>query len=131
MNQYMVLFFIDLDDFKNINDNYGHQEGDFALIKTTEALKSTFRQSDIIGRVGGDEFVALVIQDSPIDTNTVLKRLDASFNSVNEQMERKYKITASVGFASYQPDQKITIDNLISIADRMMYENKRKRKKLT
>ncbi|MCX7704753.1 MAG: sensor domain-containing diguanylate cyclase [bacterium] len=130
VNQYMTLFFIDIDDFKSINDNYGHQEGDFALIKTSEALKSTFRQSDIIGRVGGDEFVALVIQDTPIEIDAILKRLNTNFDFINKQIETKYRIDISFGFATYQPNKKSTIDNLISAADKMMYENKRQKKKL-
>lgn len=131
INQYMTLFFLDLDNFKNINDNYGHQEGDFALIKTTEVLRLTFRQSDIIGRVGGDEFIAFVIQNSPIDIDAILNRLNTSFALVNKQIDKKYKLNASVGFASYQPAQNSTIDSLISIADKMMYENKRRKTKLT
>ncbi|MCM8821628.1 MAG: sensor domain-containing diguanylate cyclase [Candidatus Omnitrophica bacterium] len=128
VNQHMVLFYIDLDDFKNINDALGHQEGDIALIKTADVLKTTFRQADIIGRVGGDEFLTLVIQDSPADIDSILRRMQSEFETENSKI-KDYKLQASVGFALYKPGQKLTIDNLISIADRMMYSNKRIRKK--
>ncbi|MCM8759018.1 MAG: GGDEF domain-containing protein [Candidatus Omnitrophica bacterium] len=131
VNQHMALFFMDLDEFKSINDNYGHNEGDFALVKAAEVLKSTFRQSDIVARIGGDEFVALVIQDSPVDTETIMERLNEGFALLNSAIEKKYKLFVSIGFAFYKPEQNMTIDHLISIADRMMYENKHKKKKLT
>lgn len=131
LKQYMALFFIDVDDFKNINDNFGHQEGDIALIKTAEILKSTFRQSDIIGRVGGDEFLALVVQDSPIDVETIIKRINNNFEQASKKNKENYKIEVSIGYALYQPEQQTSIDKLISIADKMMYSNKRQKKKLT
>ncbi|MCM8764178.1 MAG: sensor domain-containing diguanylate cyclase [Candidatus Omnitrophica bacterium] len=129
INQHMTLFYIDLDDFKSINDVFGHQEGDIALIKTAEVLKTTFRQADIIGRVGGDEFITLVIQDSPVDIDSILQRVQVGFDTENSKI-KGYKLLPSIGFALYKPGQKLTIDNLISIADRMMYSNKRSRKKL-
>ncbi|MGC8804699.1 MAG: sensor domain-containing diguanylate cyclase [Candidatus Ratteibacteria bacterium] len=129
IEEYMSLFFMDVDDFKNINDIYGHQEGDRALQMIADALKKTFRESDILGRIGGDEFVALVIQSSPVDTDTVLRRLQTNLDSFNQNNKKDYKLSVSVGVAYYQPGQKRTIDNLISIADKLMYANKRLKKK--
>ena len=129
IGQHMALFFVDLDDFKSINDNFGHQEGDIALIRTAEILKTTFRQSDIIGRVGGDEFIILVVQDSTVDIDTILKRLQDGFDAENLRISKDYKLVASTGFAIYTPGQKLAIDNLISIADKMMYANKNEKKK--
>ncbi|MGB9642440.1 MAG: GGDEF domain-containing protein [Candidatus Ratteibacteria bacterium] len=129
IEEYMSLFFMDVDDFKNINDIYGHQEGDRALQMIADALKKTFRESDILGRIGGDEFVALVIQSSPVDTDTVLRRLQTNLDSFNQNNKKDYKLSVSVGVAYYQPGQKRTIDNLISIADNLMYANKRLKKK--
>ena len=60
----MVLFFIDVDGLKQINDSFGHSEGDNALIRTAEVLRMTFRESDVLARIGGDEFGALAIEAS-------------------------------------------------------------------
>ncbi|HOL49432.1 MAG TPA: GGDEF domain-containing protein, partial [bacterium] len=84
IQEHMALFFMDVDDFKNINDIYGHQEGDRALQIIADTLEKTFRESDILGRIGGDEFVALVIQGSPVDTDTILGRLQTNLDIVNQ-----------------------------------------------
>jgi len=130
MKQFMVLFFLDLDDLKNINDRYGHLEGDIAIVRTAEILKQTFRQSDIVGRVGGDEFIALVIQNSPVDVETIIQRLQKTLDAANEKIEKGYKISISIGYSVYEPGKELSIDNLISIADKMMYANKRQKKKI-
>ena len=62
MKKELLLFFIDLDHFKKINDEYGHRAGDQALVDLTGILKATFRDSDILGRVGGDEFVVMAFE---------------------------------------------------------------------
>ncbi|HOK79803.1 MAG TPA: sensor domain-containing diguanylate cyclase [bacterium] len=129
IEEHMALFFMDVDDFKNINDIYGHQEGDRALQTIADTLKKTFRESDILGRIGGDEFVALVIQGSPVDTDTILGRLQTNLDIVNQNNKKNYKLSVSVGVAYYQPGHKQTIDNLISVADKLMYANKRLKKK--
>ncbi len=130
INQSIVLFFFDLDDFKSVNDKFGHQEGDIALIKTAEMLRKTFRQSDILGRTGGDEFIALVIQNSPIDVESISTRLEENLKNLNSEINKEYRLSLSFGVASFDIIKKQTIDNLIAVADKMMYAQKRKKKKL-
>ena len=70
------LFFFDLDFFKEINDRFGHAEGDIALINFSKILKDAFRESDVVGRLGGDEFVALLTNANQTETNLILHRLE-------------------------------------------------------
>jgi diguanylate cyclase (GGDEF)-like protein len=130
INQSIVLFFFDLDDFKSVNDKFGHQEGDVALTKTAEMLRKTFRQSDILGRTGGDEFIALVIQNNPIDVESISTRLEENLKNLNSEINKEYRLSLSFGVAYFDPAKKQTIDNLIATADKMMYAQKRKKKKL-
>src|SRR5713226_10469939 len=78
----MLLFFIDVDDLKQINDSYGHAEGDRVLKHITEALEKTFRDSDVIARMGGDEFVVLAIEASDFSEGTIRARLCKYFKSI-------------------------------------------------
>jgi two-component system cell cycle response regulator len=71
----VLLFFADLDNLKQINDQFGHQEGDQALLKTAEIFRNTFRNSDITGRFGGDEFTALVVEEFGQTADTITRRL--------------------------------------------------------
>jgi diguanylate cyclase (GGDEF)-like protein len=71
----LLLFFVDLDDLKHINDTFGHLEGDKALIEVSNVLRDTFRESDIIGRIGGDEFAVLAIETSDLTEEALITRL--------------------------------------------------------
>jgi diguanylate cyclase (GGDEF)-like protein len=71
-NKGIFIFSADLDDLKIINDNFGHKTGDSALVETANILKKTFRESDIIARIGGDEFVILGMENPQINTEFIL-----------------------------------------------------------
>lgn len=126
-----LLFYGDLDGMKWINDTLGHLEGDTALIEAANVLKETFRDSDIIGRIGGDEFVVLAVDTFEKNEEVLLARLHANLEvynerkMVNEKGELPYKLSLSLGIAHYDPDQPCSIDELLARADRMMYEQKR------
>lgn len=126
----MLLFFIDLDGLKWINDTLGHQEGDLALIGTANILRETFRDADVIGRIGGDEFVILAVGTSGISgtTKTLLeKRLQEHIDLYNSEIDILHKLSMSVGIAIYNPEHPSTIDELMSKADTSMYEDKKKK----
>ena len=76
----LLLFFVDLDKMKQINDQWGHPEGDKALIKVADILKETFRKSDILGRMGGDEFAVLTIDTTAKTGETLMNRLHKSLD---------------------------------------------------
>jgi diguanylate cyclase (GGDEF)-like protein len=121
----MMLFFGDLDELKTINDTLGHSEGDQALIDTANILRKTFRETDILARIGGDEFVALITE--PADTKVILRRLHQNLEHHNNTKSRPYRIELSVGIAHYNPLFPSSIEELVHHADLSMYEDKRRK----
>lgn len=117
------LMFIDLDNFKCINDNYGHKAGDRVLIQVAEILTKSVRENDIVARYGGDEFIVLLpdLQNKE-DTLGIAQRITERIE--NLQMEgMELQVTTSIG-ASFYPDDGETIDEMITKADRAMYQAK-------
>ena len=121
----MLLFFADLDGMKWINDTLGHEEGDRALTDVALILKETFRSSDIIARIGGDEFAILMIDTTGISAELIMTRLQDQVDKQNNERGRRYKISISVGTAYYDPDNPYSLDELMSHADKLMYDQKR------
>jgi diguanylate cyclase (GGDEF)-like protein/PAS domain S-box-containing protein len=122
----MLLFFADLDKMKHINDTLGHQEGDKALIDIATVLKEAFRESDIIGRMGGDEFAILAIDTADETEEVLIKRLHAILDAYSKP-DGKYQLSLSVGIAHYDPETPSTLDELMAQADTLMYDEKRKK----
>jgi diguanylate cyclase (GGDEF)-like protein len=121
----LVLVFIDLNGFKQINDRFGHQEGDQALRDVAKILKSTFRGSDVIARIGGDEFAILAI-DAEKESEEILKnRLDEKLKNHNDETTRKFKISFSYGIVNFNPNHPSSLEELMASADRAMYAKKR------
>jgi two-component system cell cycle response regulator len=120
----LLLIFADLDDLKQINDTFGHKEGDLALIESANILKQTFRSSDIIARVGGDEFVVLALETSEANVEAIYARLQSNLDAHNAEGSRPYILSISTGTAYYTPESSYTIDELLTRADKLMYEQK-------
>jgi len=119
------LLFADLDNLKKINDELGHDKGDQALINAASILKKTFRESDVIGRIGGDEFAVFLTNDSePNSENTIINHVLENLKSFNEQNQLRYKLSLSMGIAQEKPEHPCPIDKLITRADKLMYEQK-------
>ncbi len=128
MNFHAAVVYIDMDTMKIINDTYGHAEGDHALTLTATILRSSIRASDILARFGGDEFVALVLETLDLGAETMLARVEEHFNLINERKEYPYPITISYGIAHYDPAAPKSLEELMEIADRAMYEHKQSKK---
>ena len=126
----LFMLYCDLDGLKGINDALGHQKGDWALIDTANILKETFRGSDIIARIGGDEFVVMPIETTVDNLEVVINRLQKAVEMDNAKSKREYKLSISTGMAYFDPLSPCTIDELLSKADRLMYEQKRTKKRL-
>lgn len=124
----MLLFFLDLDNMKWINDTFGHQIGDVALKNTAEILKDTFRGSDIISRLGGDEFAVLALDAKLSDSRILINRLTDNLKKFNEHNDNGFELSLSTGYSVYNPDEPRTLDELIAEADAMMYEDKRRKR---
>jgi diguanylate cyclase (GGDEF)-like protein/PAS domain S-box-containing protein len=126
----LIVLYADLDGLKGINDSLGHLEGDRALVRTAEILKEAFRSSDIIARLGGDEFVLLASVGVDESAESLTDRLQQKIALANAQRNRPYDLSISIGVAHYDPDEACTIEELMGRADRVMYEEKRKKRTL-
>jgi diguanylate cyclase (GGDEF)-like protein len=121
-----LLFFIDINDFKSINDTLGHKEGDAALQAVAAALRECFRKTDLIGRFGGDEFVVFAVDAAANAGEDLEQRLAAIVEQSNQRQGRKFRLVLSVGLllcdvASSGAD----FEELLARADARMYEKKR------
>lgn len=123
-----TLLFFDLNDFKPINDRFGHAEGDGALKTFADVLRIAFRESDVIGRMGGDEFVALLTGASHVETTAIMTRLRDMLDERNTTLQRGYAIDFSVGQIEYDPERHESIDSLLAEADAAMYAQKQGRR---
>jgi two-component system, cell cycle response regulator len=123
----LFMLYGDLDGLKEINDTLGHQKGDWALIDIANILKETFRGSDIIARLGGDEFAVIPIETTGDNIGIVLNRLEKAIESDNTTNKRAYQLSLSIGTAYFDPWSPCTIDELLSQADKLMYEQKRRK----
>jgi diguanylate cyclase (GGDEF)-like protein/PAS domain S-box-containing protein len=128
-NRGIHMLYVDLDDLKMINDTFGHQEGDNALNEAAALLKECFRNSDVIARVGGDEFIVIPVGVDGDHVEEVIARLMKKVESYNEKAHRTYTLSFSVGTAFYDPSHPRSLDELLILADRSMYEYKRKKRK--
>ena len=126
----MLFFFADLDGLKWINDTLGHEEGDKALIEAATVFKETFRASDIIARLGGDEYAALAVDIAKENYSVFTTRLQSLIDTRNNQENRRYKLSISVGCSHYDPENPCSIEELMVSADKLMYEQKQNKKSL-
>jgi diguanylate cyclase (GGDEF)-like protein/PAS domain S-box-containing protein len=121
----LLLISTDLDDLKVINDTMGHKEGDQALIYAASILLETFRDSDIIARIGGDEFVVLQIRAPDDSLSVSTDRLHENLAKHNLHSEKPYNLSLSLGSVVYNPADGKTLDQLLEEADAKMYEQKK------
>jgi diguanylate cyclase (GGDEF)-like protein/PAS domain S-box-containing protein len=126
-NRPMLLFFGDVDHLKLINDSLGHAQGDIALKEISAILKDSFRDADIMARIGGDEFVVLTLDDSRENADALTRRVEAALEVCNQQPDRAYQLTLSLGVAHYDPASPTTLEDLLAKADSQMYLQKQSR----
>jgi diguanylate cyclase (GGDEF)-like protein len=124
--QEMILLCCDVDNLKQINELFGREEGDFALVRTADALEDAFRESDLLARLGGDEFAVLVSEASGDDQAVVLTRLKTCFQRANAA-EPRYPLSLSVGAARFDPKHPAKLSELMERAERAMNERKQRR----
>jgi len=125
----LCLLYIDLDSLKYINDTFGHTAGDTAITHFARILTDTFRDSDVIGRMGGDEFVALIIDATESDLAGMQARLQSNVDAHNLQSERGYALSFSLGVIRVDSKSTISMEALLSQADAAMYKHKQGRKR--
>ncbi len=125
---FACLAFFDLDQFKQINDNFGHREGDRALMDFADALKISFRHSALFARLGGDEFVVLFIDMNQQQADERLKDFRAELERYIEPLERRYRLDFSVGMVEFDPAQPQPLTSLLNHSDGIMYQHKKARR---
>lgn len=127
VNNFSIVF-IDLDDFKKINDTFGHNEGDKALITIVKIIKSILSNGDFIARFGGDEFVLFLNVESKQDVEVIMKKINNAFNDYNNASNNSYKLNYSYGYDLYNFHSHITADEYINHVDQLMYQAKKNKK---
>jgi diguanylate cyclase (GGDEF)-like protein/PAS domain S-box-containing protein len=128
-NRSIALLYFDLDNMKSINDEFGHIEGDRALVDIANILTKTFRKSDIITRMGGDEFVVLITEPAGNNIESFFSRhIHDNLKSHNESEGRLYNLSLSMGMSHYCPEHPCSIGNLIKVADAQMLRGKKHHK---
>ena len=121
------VLFVDLDNLKQINDTLGHESGSAFLVETAKLLKQTFRETDVIGRIGGDEF-AVICQGSRTAISIAAQRLHLASKAQDSQSGRSYPLSLSLGFVTTDEHARHSLNELLTAADRAMYEQKRRKK---
>ncbi|MBI4410383.1 MAG: diguanylate cyclase [Gemmatimonadetes bacterium] len=120
-----LLLLADLDGLRQINDSLGEREGDVALREAAGVFANSFRKSDVIGRIGGDEFAVLAVETDPVGNGMLINRLQQRVLAHNARRPRYGDLSVTIGAAVYDPDQPTTLPDLLAQADMSLFEQKR------
>ena len=124
MRKKMYLIFLDVDGMKRVNDNMGHREGNLLLVEAASAIRQAFRNSDIAARIGGDEFVVLVLEAERLWPAMLRSRLESKIAAKNAG-GRNPSLSLSVGVVAFNPEDPAGLEEMLHRADHAMYEEKR------
>ena len=125
-----TICYIDINNLKYVNDNFGHIDGDFMILKVVETIKANLREADVVCRLGGDEFMIIFIDCNETQARAIIERITKALDDYNKKKEKPYPITVSKGFAEYMPGEDINAEELIALADIEMYRDKQMMKKM-
>jgi two-component system cell cycle response regulator len=120
----MFILFGDMDGLKSINDTLGHLEGDNAIRTMASIFKSAFRESDLVARMGGDEFAVIGLINENFVPNRLVERMNELIGSFNAKGEAKFKLAVSIGIERIAYDSQVPIEEMLSVADTKMYKEK-------
>ncbi len=124
-----VVVFADLDNLKLINDQFGHDDGDYALKSIANILVRSFRASDIIGRIGGDEFAILALLNNTENIGSITNRIKKTNMSFNDSCDKPYYINTSVGVYPFTCSSSIELSSILEHADELLYQQKKNKLK--
>jgi diguanylate cyclase (GGDEF)-like protein len=125
----LCLLYLDLDHLKQINDTFGHAAGDAALRDTARILSETFRESDIVARLSGDEFAVLALDTTGSHVETIQTRLQSNLQAHNAQTDHGYVLSFSLGVICEELKSNLTTEELLAQADAALYMNKQQKRK--
>jgi diguanylate cyclase (GGDEF)-like protein len=120
----ITVCFIDINGLKEVNDKYGHLEGDWLITSFVDILKSSVRDSDLICRLGGDEFLLVFTDCTVVSAQKIIDKIQDKINDANTKNKKPFPVSFSYGFAECCPDKIITADELLAVADKQMYIHK-------
>jgi diguanylate cyclase (GGDEF)-like protein/PAS domain S-box-containing protein len=123
----VILLYLDVDNLKRVNDTLGHNEGDILLSRAAIMLRRSFREADVLARIGGDEFAVLAADATPKSVETPLRRLRINLDEDNALVDDARQLVLTTGLACYDPTTPRTLEKLLSEADRDMYDRKRQK----
>jgi diguanylate cyclase (GGDEF)-like protein len=127
-HQPLALMFVDVDGLKQVNDTLGHATGDWLIAETAYVLRTTFRASDLIARMGGDEFCILFAAETDHAVEGAARRLQAAMDRSNGDPGRPFRLSMSAGVSRFDPEDGASLDRLMAEADERMYVKKRERR---
>jgi len=128
LKQPMLLFYFDMNNLKSINDQYGHDAGSTAIISVAECLRKTFRASDVLARIGGDEFAVLATNAATDTENIMVARLQKMLDEETSSGNHPQQLSVSIGAVEVKPDGNTSLADYLRIADGLMYKDKRRKK---
>jgi diguanylate cyclase (GGDEF)-like protein len=123
-----LVAFVDLDNMKQINDRFGHQEGNRTLVEAANVLRDSCRRSDVLSRIGGDEFAILIADGDKNCADVVHRRIQQKLDSGNANPGRRYALSLSVGIVSASVTERADLEQLLHQADALMYAQKLRKK---
>jgi diguanylate cyclase (GGDEF)-like protein len=124
LQQKVNVLFIDVNRLKTINDTLGHGAGDRALLETSEVIRQSFGEGAINARIGGDEFAVFQIVDPAQPFQDAIDLIEARLNELNNQKDRSFTLSLSIGMSQYSPEEKFDLAKLLQQADKNMYRAK-------
>ncbi len=125
----VMILFVDMDGLKKINDKYGHDKGDMAIVAVADALRAACLDTEVCARFGGDEYVVYAEDYKEEDAKGFCARFEAWMEHYNIKLEQPFRISASYGYQIFVPEKEDVIDKYIDRADEKMYDAKRAKKK--
>ena len=124
-----ITLYADMDCLKTVNDEFGHEEGDFALKATVKFLTGSFRETDVIGRMGGDEFAVFAIIGEETSGERIKQRIQQKIRDFNERCNKPYYVDMSIGVHEFVISKSMNIKEMLNRADEKLYEEKRNKVK--
>lgn len=123
------LVFLDIDNLKEVNDLHGHAVGDLLLQGVATILRTTLRESDVLGRIGGDEFAVLAMRSKGLGGRTLLARIEEGVQAFRLKKHRRLRLSMSMGLVRVDPKKYKQLDDFLAHADFLMYQQKRSKER--
>ena len=124
-----VAIYADMDNLKIVNDEFGHDEGDFSIKTIANVLSKTLRGSDVVGRMGGDEFAAFAIINQDSYSDKIKDRIQNAMKEFNDQCDKPYYVNISIGTYEFIIDDTVDIEQILTKADAELYIEKKEKKR--